>query len=144
MNSAQVRNKARVAMAKREDEIEEEEIQGGEINLVPYLDIVTNLMLFLLVSVPSGFILGQIDTTLPDHAPASTKAPVDPAKKPDEQPLQVMVSVTQNRLILWSVSGLEGTLDKPKLTLNLIAPEETGDAPRYDYLKLNAALTEIA
>ena len=29
---------------------EQEEIEGGEINLIPYLDIVTNLMLFLLAS----------------------------------------------------------------------------------------------
>ena len=78
-------------MARREDEVEEEEIQGGEINLVPYLDIVTNLMLFLLASISSGFILGQIDTTLPDHSTASTKPAVDPDQKPDEQPLQLMV-----------------------------------------------------
>lgn len=144
MNSSQVRGKARAAMTKRYDEIEEEEIQGGEINLVPYLDIVTNLMLFLLASVSSGFILGQIDTTLPDHAPANTMPAVDPEKKPDEQPLQLTVSVTQNQIILWSVSGLEGTLAEPKLRLNLLPPKETGDAPSFEYLKLNATLKEIA
>ena len=78
MNSSQVRAKARAAMLRREDEVEEEEIQGGEINLVPYLDIVTNLMLFILVSVSAGFILGQINTTLPDAAPASSVPPKDP------------------------------------------------------------------
>ncbi len=144
MNSAQVRGKARNAMARREEEIEEEEIQGGEINLVPYLDIVTNLMLFLLASVSSGFILGQIDTTLPDAAQASSKPAVDPAKTPDEQPLQLMVSVTQNRLILWSVSGLEGTLQDPRLSLNLLPPKEAGDPPSFDFLKLNKELQAIA
>tara|TARA_R110002096_G_scaffold77896_6_gene183253 strand:+ start:16217 stop:16909 length:693 start_codon:yes stop_codon:yes gene_type:complete len=144
MNSAQVRGKARAAMLKREDQIEEEEIQGGEINLVPYLDIVTNLMLFLLASVSSGFILGQIDTTLPDHAAASTKPSVDPQKKPDEQPLQLMVSVTKNRMILWSVSGLEGTLKEPKMSAGLLPPENASDAPSFEYDKLNQALLEIA
>lgn len=144
MNSSQVRGKARAAMARREDEVEEEEIQGGEINLIPYLDIVTNLMLFLLASVSSGFILGQIDTTLPDHSSAASKPAVDPAVKPDEQPLQLMVSVTKNRMILWSVSGLEGILQEPKMTAGLVPPENASDAPSYDYIKLNKALLEIA
>ena len=144
MNSAQVRSKARAAMGRREEEIEEEEIQGGEINLVPYLDIVTNLMLFLLASVSSGYILGQIDTTLPDHAAANTKPAVDPNKKPDEQPLQLIVSVTKNRLILWSVSGLEGTLKEPKLSAGLLPPKKASDPPAFDYDKLNAALLEIS
>jgi biopolymer transport protein TolR len=144
MNSSQVRAKARTAMARREEEIEEEEIQGGEINLVPYLDIVTNLMLFLLASVSSGFILGQIDTTLPDHSTAAAKPPVDPTEKPDEQPLQLMVSVTKNRMILWSVSGLEGTLQAPKATMGVVPPTSASDAPAYEYDKLNTALIEIA
>ncbi|MCP4447784.1 MAG: hypothetical protein GY811_20965 [Myxococcales bacterium] len=144
MNSAQVRGKARAAMSKREDEIEEEEIQGGEINLVPYLDIVTNLMLFLLASISSGFILGQIDTTLPDHASEGTKRAVDPQKKPDEQPLELMVSVTKNRMILWSVSKLEGTLQEPKMSTGLLPPEKASDPPTFDYPKLNEALLEIA
>jgi biopolymer transport protein ExbD len=144
MNAAQVRAKARAAQKRREDEVEQEEIEGGEINLVPYLDIVTNLMLFLLASVSSGFILGQINTTLPDHAPASSQASTDPAKKPDEQPLGIMVSMTKNRLYLWSVSGLEGTLQEPKLSLGLLPPKEAGEAPSFDYKQLNQALIEIA
>lgn len=144
MNSSQVRAKARAAQLRREDEVEENEIQGGEINLIPYLDIVTNLMLFLLASITSGFILGQINTTLPDHSTASSKPSVDPAQKPDEQPLQIMVSITKNRMILWSVSGLEGTLEAPKMTAGLMPPEKASDAPSYDYQKLNKALIEIA
>ena len=64
--------------AVSEDEIEQEEIEGGEINLVPYLDIVTNLMLFMLASVAAGFVLGQINTTLPKHAPSNSISPTKP------------------------------------------------------------------
>lgn len=144
MNSAQVRGKARSAMAKREDEIEEEEIQGGEINLVPYLDIVTNLMLFMLMSVSTGLVLGQIDTTLPSHSTSSSNKPVDPEKKPDEQPLRLMVSITKNRMLLWSVSGLEGTIQNPKISAGLLPEKSTSTKPVYDYAKLNTALIEIA
>lgn len=144
MNASQVRSKARAAMTRREDEVEDEEIMSGEINLVPYLDIVTNLMLFLLASVTAGFILGQINTTLPDQAAASSKPAVDPAKSPDEQPLKLMVSITKNRLILWSVTGLEGTLQEPKMTTGLLPPKSATDAESFDYDKLNTALIEIA
>lgn len=144
MNIAQVKAKARTAMRRREDEIEQEEIEGGEINLVPYLDIVTNLMLFMLATVSAGFILGQINTTLPEHAPAGAVKPTDPTEKPDEQPLQLVVSVTGKRILLWSISGLEGTLAEPKLQVPAAVKTAPDDAPSYDYHQLNTALVEIA
>lgn len=144
MNISQVKAKARAAMKRREEEIEAEEIEGGEINLVPYLDIVTNLMLFMLATVSAGFILGQIDTTLPEHAPANQVSAADPAKKPDEQPLQLVVSVTKKRVLLWSISGLEGTLQQPKLEIPAGAAGSNPDLPVFDLQRLNDSLFEIA
>jgi biopolymer transport protein ExbD len=165
-SAQQVRSKQRFAIKRREEIIEQEEIEGGEINLIPYLDIVTNLMLFLLASVSAGMILGQINTTLPDRAPPG---PVTPSPNPDEQPLRMVVSVTRDRVILWSVSGLEGTLAVPKATFARTGREgdkcdggymcESGkcdfaaqrclrsiEKPQwvYDYRAINAALFEIA
>ena len=142
MNAAQVRAKARAAVKRREEVVEAEEIEGGEINLVPYLDIVTNLMLFLLASISAGFILGQLDTTLPDHVPANATKPVNPDKSPDEQ-IQLVASVTQTQMIVWSISGLEGTLSSPKVAVPRVKGP-AGAAPRYDYPQLNAALVDIA
>ena len=116
-NAHQVRAKTRIAVKRREDDVEQEEIEGGEINLIPYLDIVTNLMLFLLASVSAGIILGQINTMLPDQAPASTANQANPATNPDDQPLKMVVSVTKEQIIVWSVSQREGTLQKPRLVL---------------------------
>ncbi len=138
LNAAQVKAKTRQRVKRREDEIELEEIEGGEINLIPYLDIVTNLMLFLL-SISSGFLLGQIDTTLPDHSKASARPPVDPTQEPS---LQLIASVTDRNIILWSISGLEGTLNQPKAIIP--RADSPGPVPVYDYGKFNAALVEIA
>ena len=79
----QVRSKSRFAVRRREEDVEEEEIQSGEINLIPYLDIVTNLMLFLLASVSAGILLGQLNTMLPDRAFYSKvgKADLEEVKK---------------------------------------------------------------
>lgn len=167
-----VRAKARQAVKRREDIIEQEEMEGGELNLIPYLDIVTNLMLFLLASVSAGIILSQIDTTLPDKAPPQVK-PTTPLPNPDDQPLKLFVSVKRDEMILWSATGLEGTLSTPKpgytfrrtgregelcdggymcetnwcepKTLKC-APSPSRDelAPVFEYRKLNDALFEIA
>lgn len=140
-NAHQVRSKTRTAVKRREDIVEQDEIEGGEINLIPYLDIVTNLMLFLLASISAGLILGQINTTLPDHR-SDAASVVNPDKKPDEQ-LQIVVSVTNKSILVWSVSGLEGTLQQPAAEMARV-PSTKGAAPRYEYWKLNDKLYEIA
>jgi biopolymer transport protein ExbD len=142
MNAAQVRAKARMAVKRREERIEQEEIEGGELNLVPYLDIVTNLMLFLLSLAVSGMALGQLDTTLPDHIKAAT--PTQP-KPPDKDPqLQLVVSVTQKNILIWSISGLEGTLEAPKAVIPRTGETTNEGELGYAYHKLNEALLEIA
>ncbi len=160
----------RSAVRRREDTIEQEEMEGGEINLIPYLDIVTNLMLFLLASVSAGLILAQIDTTLPDKQTGPTSQ-VNPATNPDEQPLKLFVSVKRDEMILWSATGLEGTLSQPKPGYIFKRTGRDGDgcdgaymcesnycdaatlrcaaskdelAPVFEYRKLNDALFEIA
>src|SRR5688572_30214765 len=100
LSAHQVRAKTRLAVKRREDAIEEEEIEGGELNLIPYLDIVTNLMLFLLASVSASIILGQINTTLPDKGPpAASSTDTTPDTKPDELPLKLVVSVQRDKLV---------------------------------------------
>ena len=106
----QVRSKSRVAVRRREDAIEAEELESGEINLIPYLDIVTNLMLFLLASITANILFGQINTQLPDSAAPAQSNVADPNPKPDEKPLQLAVAVTKDELMLFSFSGQEGTI----------------------------------
>jgi biopolymer transport protein ExbD len=146
MNAAQVRAKARAAMKRREEEIEQEEIEGGEINLIPYLDIVTNLMLFLLASITAGLILGQLNTTLPDRGPSqASMADQEPDKNPDDQPIKLVVSVTKQNILVWSITGKEGTLKQPKATIARVADVgKEKPIPAYDYKALNEALREIA
>ncbi|HEY0190431.1 MAG TPA: biopolymer transporter ExbD [Kofleriaceae bacterium] len=144
-------------------------MESGELNLIPYLDMVTNLMLFLLASVSAGLILVQLDTTLPDKQTAPPTTAQTPSITPDEQPLKLVVSVTRDRIVLWSISGLEGTLKEPKITFARTGREgeacdgpymcETNSCdaatqkcvashdeaqPVFDYRALNNALFEIA
>lgn len=159
----------RAAVRRREDQVETEEMESGELNLIPYLDMVTNLMLFLLASVSAGLILVQIDTTLPDKAPPSASAPTEPSTNPDEQPLKLFVSIKRDEMILWSASGLEGTLTAPKAVFRRTGkdgdvcdgpymcesnacdaqtqkcvPSADEPQPVFDYRALNKALIEVA
>ena len=164
-----VRTKTRAAIRRREDLIEQDELESGVLNLIPYLDMVTNLMLFVLASVTAGLILVQIDTTLPDRQTAPPTTAQTPSTNPDEQPLKLVVSITRDRMILWSISGLEGTLAAPKqvfqrsgrdgeacdgaymcesnscdATTMKCAPSRDDPAPVFDYRALNNAMFEIA
>lgn len=168
-SAQRVRAKTRAAVRRREEVIETEEMESGELNLIPYLDMVTNLMLFLLASVSAGLILTQIDTTLPDKAPPSPTNVTQPNTNPDDQPLKLFVSIKRDEMILWSASGLEGTLAQPKAVFKrtgkdgdacdgpYMCESNTCDAnqqrcvqgkdspqPVFDYRALNKALLEIA
>lgn len=169
-SAQRVRSKQRAAVKRREDDIETEEMESGELNLIPYLDMVTNLMLFLLASVSAGLILVQIDTTLPDKGPPQTNV-ATPQTNPNDQPLKLFLSVKRDEMILWSATGLEGTLLKPNpgytfkrvgrngeacdggymCESNLCDPAtltcQTGTdevAPVFEYRRFNEVLVEIA
>jgi biopolymer transport protein ExbD len=126
-----------MAMKRREEEIEQDEIEGGELNLVPYLDIITNVVLFLLASVTTGLVLGTINSALPEYAEgaAPTALPQNPS---DEPALQLVAAVTKTEIQLFSLSGLEGSLTVPKLRV----PAKTPGLD-YDYKKLTDAALEI-
>jgi len=167
-SAQRVRSKTRAAVKRREENVEQEEMESGELNLIPYLDMVTNLMLFLLASVSAGLILVQIDTTLPDKAPPSTNVS-QPSTNPDDQPLKLFVSIKRDEMILWSASGLEGTLGAPKASFKRsgkdgetcdgaymcesnacdatklrCVPSKDEPQPVFDYRALNKQLIEIA
>jgi biopolymer transport protein ExbD len=167
-SAQRVRTKTRAAVKRREDNIELEELESGELNLIPYLDMVTNLMLFLLASVTAGILLVQIDTTLPDKAPPSTAPPKTPSTDPNDQPLKLVLAVTREQAVLFSFTGLEGDVQHPKAVYTRTGRVgescdgaymcETAEcngvshtcvastydpAPVFDYRKLNKDLVEI-
>lgn len=148
MNLAKAHQKARMAMRRREEQVEQDELEGGEINLIPYLDIVTNLMLFLLASISAGLVLGQINTTLPDKGPKPDAMQNDPRPAGDK-PLKLIVSVTKENIIVWSPED-EGGIKQPKATIRRlpdVIDEKTGErdlVPLYDYRALNDALYKLA
>lgn len=124
-------------MKKREEEIEGEEREGGELNLVPYLDIITNIVLFLLASIATGMVLGTINSTLPEVQEGASPI-ANPENPNEEPPVQLVVAVAKDEIIMFSLSGLEGSIQAPKLKIPAVKK-----GLEYDFEKLTAASAEI-
>lgn len=138
-------------MKRREEQIEQDELEGGEINLIPYLDIVTNLMLFLLASISTGLVLGQINTTLPDRAPPSAASSKEDTP-PDERALGLVAWVDTEALRLYAENPELNNGDKKtpifkkeRLPDRIDEKSKQPDpVPVYDWKGLNDKLYEIA
>jgi biopolymer transport protein TolR len=105
---------------------EEEGIEGTELNLVPYLDIMVNLIMFMLVTYTVMAELGMISFNPPAAGPVNKT----PGQKSDEKPLLLTVGITERGFsLLTPDSGME------------VVPK-TGDG-KYDYKELTRRLARI-
>jgi biopolymer transport protein TolR len=90
------RRQVRAAMRRLREANEEAEEEHGEINLVPYMDIVTNIIIFLLASVVTQVPLGNINVSSPTIGSGGAAADVEPEK----QPLNLTVTLASNGFII--------------------------------------------
>ena len=65
--------------------------QSGELNIVPYLDILMNLIMFMLLSITGLAVYGMVNVTAPQYGAADTAKAGD-AAKPQPQVISVLVT----------------------------------------------------
>ncbi len=87
MTPQRLRNK----MRKIRDWGEEMSEEGGELNLVPYLDIVTNIIMFMLATTSFAAALGDINVSAPTTSTAVSNPTDAPPPKAD---LNLTVSIS--------------------------------------------------
>ena len=121
------RNQVRAAMRRMRDHNEELEEETGEINLVPYMDIVTNIIIFLLASVVNQVSLGNVNVTVPSLQSTGASAVDEPPPKP---PLNLTVTVGATGFTIAASGGVLPLI--PKLPNN-----------QFDYKQLTKKLLEI-
>jgi biopolymer transport protein ExbD len=109
------------------DHVEEIEEEAGELNLVPYMDIVTNIIIFLLASVVNQVGLGNVNVTVPTLSSGGGASSDD---QPDKKPLNLTVSVGASGFTVAASGGVLPVI--PKL----------GNG-QYDYKSLTSKLLEI-
>src|SRR5437762_2943870 len=122
------RSQVRAATRRMRDHVEEIEEESGELNLVPYMDIVTNIIIFLLASVVNQVALGNINVSSPTiQSGGGDSADNEPPPKP---PLNLTITVGATGYIVGASGGVLPNI--PKLPNG-----------QYDYKTLTGKLKEI-
>ena len=122
------RSQVRAAMRRMRDHVEEIEEEAGELNLVPYMDIVTNIIIFLLASVVNQVALGNINVSSPTIQAGG--GPSDQDTPPDKPPLNLTITVGGSGFIVGASGGVLPAI--PRLPNG-----------QYDYKTLTTKLKEI-
>ncbi len=117
--------------------------ESGELNLIPYLDIVTNIIMFLLATITFSAVMGNINVNTP------TTSTVTPGKEDEtpKQDLNLTVSISERGFTIaasggvlyegwtWGGGGLVQTTNNiPTI------PIKNGD---YDYVRLTQQMKTI-
>ncbi|MFH1131993.1 MAG: biopolymer transporter ExbD [Pseudomonadota bacterium] len=114
--------KVRARIRREIVEAEESEHEGGELNLVPYLDIVTNVVMFLLATTASVLALGNINVSAPRYEPPSAGMSSPQPEIPEEK-LNLTVIVSYKGFIIGGAGGVmkhsDGTLPTIKCKVEL-------------------------
>src|SRR5438552_13115519 len=67
--------------------------EGGELNLIPYLDIVTNVIMFMLATTTFAAALGDINVSSPTTSPPGVTVQQPPPDEPKND-LNLTVSIS--------------------------------------------------
>ena len=137
------RSQVRAAMRRMRDHNEEIEEEAGELNLVPYMDIVTNIIIFLLASVVNQVALGNINVSSPTISSGGGGAADTPPERP---PLNLTITVGATGYIIGASGGVlppiprlpTGQYDYKALTVKLVEIKGTPDAADETKATFNA------
>lgn len=133
----QLSSRARAKLRRERERLEEEAEESGEINLVPYLDIVTNILMFLLVTISTMVVVGNIEVATPERRAGQ----VNPGEteEPEKAPLNLTVAITGKGFI---VAGSGGVLYENDIPGRLpTVPKVSND--RYNFEALSKLLVKI-
>lgn len=119
---------------------------GGELNIVPYLDIVTNLLMFMLLSTVGVLSLGVLDVGSPKLGdPNQVAAPANPNEPPKKE-LNLTVAISGRGFFVAGSGGVLGDpASDPAAGMDTAAraptvPMKNGE---YDYKALGDKMAEI-
>lgn len=119
------RKQVRAAMRRMKTHSDEAEEETVELNLVPYLDIITNIIIFLLASVAYNVNFGNVNVTLPILASGAGAV-----AEPEKPPLNLTVTAGGTGFTIGASGGMLPAI--PKLP-----------SGEYDYKALTQRLMEI-
>ena len=137
----------RTKLRKIREQADEMAEEGGELNLVPYLDIVTNVIMFLLATITFAAALGDINVSSPTTASQAQLQNQPPPEPKNELNLTVSVSdkgftIAASGAVLYSGFSIDaaGNLQQPAGATLPTIPKKGND---FDYDALSRAMAQI-
>jgi biopolymer transport protein ExbD len=114
----------------------EHDESGGELNIIPYLDIMMNLIMFMLLSITGFAVLGMLNVTAPSYSGAvANPTPT----QPDKPQLLLTVGISRKGFFIAAtgavVAAAGGDKDAPSVP-------RTPDG-KYDFAGLNKKMMEV-
>ncbi|MER2564163.1 MAG: biopolymer transporter ExbD [Myxococcaceae bacterium] len=125
-------------VSKRKLKPKEEE-EAGELNIVPYLDILMNLIIFMLLSMSGLATFGILNVSAPSYGGGGGGG--NPDEKP---PLLLTVAIAKNGFYIAATGGVLPGIEQTGTAAEGAPPTipKKGDNT-YDYNALNAKMKEI-
>ncbi len=108
-----------------------------ELNIVPFLDIVVNLIMFLLMSISSVAFYAQVEASLPSYS----RGGVGSRPPDDEKPLNLNLTVVENGFILAGSGGKLAPGCQDTASGSVITVPRTGNA--YDLPALRTCASRV-
>ncbi len=119
-----------------------EEPEGGELNIVPYLDILMNLIIFMLLSMTGLAAFGILNVSAPNYGGASVAVTPD---NPDVPKLLLSVLISKKGFFVAGTGAVLVPQGEGKAPTTSTEGQPTiakvGDS--YDFTALNAKMVEI-
>jgi biopolymer transport protein TolR len=136
MSTGLTRRGRRKLHAERE-RLEEESEETTELNLVPYLDIVTNILMFLIVTITTMLTVGNIEVLVPEYSQSQSVSQKKSDK--DKPPLNLTVTITGKGFTVATSTGVLFENNVPD-KLPTVPKNATG---RYDFEGLQKVLVNL-
>ncbi len=137
----------RTKLRKIREQAEEMAEEGGELNLVPYLDIVTNVIMFLLATITFAAALGDINVSSPTTSSVAQLQTQPPPEPKNDLNLTVSISdkgftIAASGAVLYQGFSFDaaGNLAQSATGTLPTIPKKGND---YDYDGLAKAMAQI-
>lgn len=132
---AKVRGRIRRQVAAEE----EAEYEGGELNLVPYLDILVNTIIFLLATSASAMALANINVNAPRYEDPGAGASAAQDTTEEQQRLNLTVAISYKGFIVAGAGGVMKAEDGTTPTVKCTVPLQNDRCPAFMATRSNSA-----
>jgi biopolymer transport protein ExbD len=138
----------RSKLRKIREQAEEMAEEGGELNLIPYLDIVTNVIMFLLATMTFAAALGDINVSSPTTASTAQLQTQPPPEPKNELNLTVSVSdkgftIAASGAVLYQGQTIEASGNISPAPAGATLPTIPKKGAEFDYEGLAKLMAQI-